>query len=120
MKRCIEHFEEIPVLSNTAHLATFTVECYDHFGLGIFLLYILTIWTLGGINNRNINLLADEIYLCSVRLSARDSRLGCRYPGVWWGNVGERDHSENPGVDGRIILRLMFKKWDVGAWTGLV
>ena len=31
----------------------------------------------------------------------------------------ERDHLEDPGIDGRIILRLIFKMWDVGAWTGL-
>jgi len=24
---------------------------------------------------------------------------------------------EDPGVDGRIILRWIFRKWDVGAWT---
>jgi hypothetical protein len=24
----------------------------------------------------------------------------------------------NPDVDGRIILRWIFRKWDVGAWTG--
>jgi hypothetical protein len=29
----------------------------------------------------------------------------------------ERDHLEEPGVDGRIILRWIFRKWDVGAWT---
>jgi hypothetical protein len=33
-------------------------------------------------------------------------------------NLRERDHSENPGVDGRIILRWMFKEWDGGARTG--
>jgi len=26
-------------------------------------------------------------------------------------------HLEDPGVDGR-ILRWIFRKWDVGAWTG--
>ena len=25
---------------------------------------------------------------------------------------------EEPDVDGRIILRWIFRKWDVGAWTG--
>jgi hypothetical protein len=35
--------------------------------------------------------------------------------GFWWGNLREGD----PGVDGRIILRQIFGKWDVGVWTGL-
>jgi hypothetical protein len=35
------------------------------------------------------------------------------------GNVRERDHWGYPGVDGRIILRWVFRKWDVGIWTGL-
>jgi hypothetical protein len=26
----------------------------------------------------------------------------------------ERDHMGDPGVDGRIVLRWMFRKWDVG------
>ena len=38
--------------------------------------------------------------------------------GFWWGNVGERDHLEDTGVDGRIILRWIFKKWVVGVLTG--
>jgi hypothetical protein len=35
------------------------------------------------------------------------------------GNLRERDHLEDSNVDGRIILRWIFRKWDVGAWTGL-
>jgi hypothetical protein len=38
--------------------------------------------------------------------------------GVWWGNLKERDHMEEQGVDGKIILRWIFMQWDVGAWTG--
>ena len=28
----------------------------------------------------------------------------------WWGNLRERDHLEGLDVDGRIILKLVFKK----------
>ena len=34
------------------------------------------------------------------------------YIGFWWGNLRERDHFEGPCVDGRIILRLVFRKWN--------
>jgi len=40
------------------------------------------------------------------------------YAGFWCGNLSERDHLEDPVEDGRIILRWIFRKWDVGAWTG--
>jgi len=40
------------------------------------------------------------------------------YTGFWWGNVRERDHLEDLCVDGRIELRWIFRKWDVGAWNG--
>jgi hypothetical protein len=39
---------------------------------------------------------------------------GEAYTGFWWKNLRARDHSEDPGVDDRIILRWIFKKWDVG------
>jgi hypothetical protein len=38
---------------------------------------------------------------------------------VWWGNLRERDRWGDPGVDGRIILGWIFKKWDWGVRAGL-
>ena len=41
------------------------------------------------------------------------------YAGFWWRNLRERDHLENPGVDGTIILRWIFRKWDGVDWIDL-
>jgi len=40
------------------------------------------------------------------------------YKGVWGGNLKERDHLGDPGIDGRIILRWISSKWVMGVWTG--
>jgi hypothetical protein len=39
--------------------------------------------------------------------------------GFWWETLKEKSHWGDPGVDERIILRRIFRKWDVGLWTGL-
>jgi hypothetical protein len=43
---------------------------------------------------------------------------GAVYTEFWWGNLRERDHFEDPGVDWWMILRWIFRKWDVGVRTG--
>jgi hypothetical protein len=39
--------------------------------------------------------------------------------GFWCGSLRERDRWGDPGVDGRIILGWIFRKWDVGVRSGL-
>jgi hypothetical protein len=40
------------------------------------------------------------------------------YTGFWWGKIRERDHLKDRSVEGRIIIRCIFRKWDVRPWTG--
>jgi CRISPR/Cas system-associated protein Cas7 (RAMP superfamily) len=35
--------------------------------------------------------------------------------GVWWGNLRGKDHWVDPGVDGRIILKIDLQ--EVGCWV---
>jgi hypothetical protein len=32
------------------------------------------------------------------------------HTGIWWRDLGERDHMEDLGVDRRVILKCIFKK----------
>jgi len=38
------------------------------------------------------------------------------HTGFWW----EIDHLEDSRVDGRIILRWIFRKWEGETWTGMM
>jgi hypothetical protein len=42
---------------------------------------------------------------------------GCT--GFWWGNMKERNNWGDSGLDRKIILRRIFRKWDMGVWIGL-
>jgi hypothetical protein len=64
------------------------------------------------------NSLSDKI---ENKMGGHVARMGEKnvYTGFWWGNLRERNHLGNTGVDGRNILRWIFRKSDVGEWTGL-
>jgi hypothetical protein len=38
--------------------------------------------------------------------------MGEMHTGFWWENLRETDHLEDQGVDGRIILSWILRKWD--------
>jgi hypothetical protein len=57
----------------------------------------------------------DIIFNLAVRFKHGRVKICCRV--FWWGNLREGDHLEDPGVDGRIILKCYVRMWDVGART---
>ena len=39
---------------------------------------------------------------------------------LWWGNLREGGHFEDPDVDGRKILKWILDTWSAVAWTGSI
>jgi hypothetical protein len=39
------------------------------------------------------------------------------HAGFWWGNLRRREHFEHLGIDARIIIKWMFKKFDAKTWA---
>ena len=39
------------------------------------------------------------------------------HSGFWCGKLSERDHLEDPVIDGGTKLTWIFRKWDMGLWT---
>jgi hypothetical protein len=51
---------------------------------------------------------------CSAGGERREACIG-----FWWGNLREREHWGGPGVDGRIKIEWIFRKWEMGVWDEL-
>jgi hypothetical protein len=62
--------------------------------------------------SKNVRILKAFFHVLSCYFSV--FKLGCgrgeACTGFWWGNLRERDHWGDTHVDGRIILRWIFKK----------
>jgi hypothetical protein len=62
------------------------------------------------------------IRLRRMRWAGHVARMGKRevHTGFWWGDLRQGDHLGDPDVDGRTILKWIFKKWDGGMdWIDL-
>ena len=55
-----------------------------------------------------------------MRWAVHVARLGEGRIVYRWVNLREIDHLADPGVDGRIIVRRIFRTWEGFSWTGLV
>ena len=59
----------------------------------------------------------DKIEKLEIGGTCSASGGGEAYTGFWWGNLKERKYLGDPSVDGRIIINLIFRMWDVGLLT---
>ena len=74
------------------------------------------------LNSKLVGILCTH-YILKSRKSRRAghvARMGERHTRFWRGKLRERNHLEDPSVDGRIILRWICRKQDVGTLTGLI
>jgi hypothetical protein len=65
-----------------------------------------------------VRVIKSRIMRWAVHIAHMGERRGVCM--VLVGKPEGRDHLEDPGVYGRIILRCIFRKWGVGAWAGSV
>ena len=74
------------------------------------------------LRNEELNDLYSSPNIVRVIKSRRISRtghvsrmgMGGACTGFWWENLKEGDRWGDPGVDGRVILRWISRKWDEG------
>jgi hypothetical protein len=71
-------------------------------------------WYFISLRYRNGNYMIVEYISHVARMGRREECTG-----VWWRNLRKRTHWGDPGVDGRMILRRIFRKWVVGLCNGL-
>ena len=63
-------------------------------------------------SQQNVLIFCNDFVCVSMLFSGHVARIGRgeAYTGFWWGNLRERDRLEDSGIDGRIILRWIFRR----------
>jgi hypothetical protein len=69
----------------------------------------------------------SEAYYSGDQIEKNEMDWACRtyggrevvHTGFWWGHLRERHHLEDPGLDGRIVLRWIFRTWNGGGGGGM-
>ena len=77
-------------------------------------------WEWRRLHNEEFNELFSSPNIVRVIKSRRMRWVGyAARMGALVGKPEERDFLKDPHIDDRIMLRWIFRKWDVGIWTGL-
>jgi len=67
-----------------------------------------------------------QVFLCG---QIKEGRMGAArglwgrkemHTGFWWVNLKQRDNSQDLGVDGSIILKLVMNRYYGRLWTGFI
>jgi hypothetical protein len=88
---------------------------YSHSGYGLKMFEYRAVWILLG---SNIGLVIKSSRMRWAGHVALKERRGVYR--VLVGKHEGKNHSEDPVVNGKIILRWILRKWDGWAWTGLI
>jgi len=80
-------------------------------------LYGCEVWSLTLREERRLRVLENRV-LRRIFGPKRDERRGEASTVFWWGNLKETPCGR-PTRRWRIILRWIFRKWDLDVWTGL-
>jgi hypothetical protein len=77
------------------------------------------LWSARGFVLLTVYYSGDQIEKNEIR-GAGSTHGGEVHAGFWWGNLMERDHLEDPGLNGSVALKWIFSKLVKGAWAGLI
>ena len=117
--KCIRFFDDASLYGEELLAARPTPKLEDHALSAVrdclFNIFAATLYIGGRSSIRNLMKCRAVVHLSPPSMYGGRGEL---YAALWWGNLRERSYVEDPGVDWRIILRWIFRRWAVRVWTG--